>query len=112
MVSEDDNPQQKSDQGVSDMSERLDLDPEEARILLDFERGELESVRNFKREKLRLESAARDFAKKNRRINIRISSRDLERLQKRAAREGMPYQTLISSTLHKFVTGKLKPVDR
>ena len=40
--------------------------------------------------------------------NRRISSRDLEKLQKRAVMEGIPYQTLIASTLHKFVTGKLK----
>jgi hypothetical protein len=42
--------------------------------------------------------------------NRRISSRDLEKLQKRAVMEGIPYQTLIASTLHKFVTGKLKEV--
>ena len=44
---------------------------------------------------------------KGKRINIRFSDRDLERIRKRAAAEGMPYQTLISSTLHKFVTGRL-----
>jgi predicted DNA binding CopG/RHH family protein len=45
---------------------------------------------------------------KDKRINIRISARDPEKIQKRAAKEGIPYQTLISSTLHKLVTGKLK----
>ena len=40
--------------------------------------------------------------------NRRISSRDLEKLQKRAVMEGIPYQTLIATTLHKFVTEKLK----
>ena len=49
--------------------------------------------------------------RKNRRINIRISDRDLEQLQKIAIREGVPYQRLISSTLHKFVAGRLKEID-
>ena len=110
MVPEDDYPKQESDQRVSQMNKRLELDHEEVDVLREFERGELESIRNFKDEKRRLEAAAREFLKKDRRINIRISSQDLERLQKRAANEGMPYQTLISSTLHKFVTGKLKSV--
>lgn len=92
------------------MSKDFELDHEETEILRALERGELASIRNFEQEKLRMESAAREFLRKDRRINIRISSRDLERLRKQAAKEGMPYQTLISSTLHKFATGKLKPV--
>ena len=83
------------------------LDKEERRILQDFERGEFESLRNFRQEKRQMEDAARRMLQKGKRINIRISDRDLERIRKRAAAEGMPYQTLISSTLHKFVTGRL-----
>jgi predicted DNA binding CopG/RHH family protein len=86
----------------------LKLDEEELQILGDFERGEFESIENFRAEKRNLEAAARRTLQKDRRINIRISSRDLEKLQKRAAMEGVPYQTLIASTLHKFVTGQLK----
>jgi predicted DNA binding CopG/RHH family protein len=86
----------------------LKLDEEEVQILGDFERGEFESIENFRAEKRSLEAAARETFQKDKRINIRISSRDLEKLQKRAALEGIPYQTLIASTLHKFVTGKLK----
>ena len=93
------------------MKNPLKLDREEVKILRDFERGELTSINNFKEEKRQLEEAAHNFLQKDRRINIRISSRDLETLQKRAVKEGMPYQTLISSTLHKFVTGKLKSVE-
>ena len=93
------------------MKNSLKLDEEEVKILRDFERGELTSINNFKEEKRQLEEAAHNFLQKDRRINIRISSRDLETLQKKAAKEGMPYQTLISSTLHKFVTGKLKSVE-
>ncbi len=45
--------------------------------------------------------------RKDRRINIRISTKDLEALQKRALEEGIPYQTLVSSVLHKYVSGRL-----
>ena len=93
------------------MKNSLKLDQEEVKILRDFERGELTSINNFKEAKRQLEEAAHKFLQKDKRINIRISSRDLSSLQKRAAKEGMPYQTLISSTLHKFVTGKLKSIE-
>ena len=88
------------------------LDEEELEILRDFERGEFESLKNFKDEKRRLEEAAQKTLQKDRRINIRISARDLEKIQKRAVIEGIPYQTLIASTLHKFVTGKLKETEQ
>ena len=93
------------------MKNSLKLDQEEMKILQDFERGELTSINNFKEAKRQLEKAAHEFLQKDKRINIRISSRDLSSLQKKAAKEGMPYQTLISSTLHKFVTGKLKRIE-
>ena len=86
----------------------LKLDKEELQILGDFERGEFESIQNCRAEKRSLEAAARRTLQKDKRINIRISSRDLEKLQKRTVMEGVPYQTLIASTLHKFVIGKLK----
>jgi len=47
-------------------------------------------------------------SRKDQRINIRISSKDLEAIQKRALEEGLPYQTLISSLLHKYVSGRLR----
>lgn len=93
------------------MKKPLKLDEEELQLLQDFERGELTSITHFKEAKRKLEEAAHDFLQKDKRINIRISSRDLEALQKKARKEGMPYQTLISSTLHKFVTGKLRSVE-
>ncbi len=92
------------------MKRPLQLDEEEFRILRDFERGEFESIKNFREEKRKLEEAARNTLQKDKHINIRISSRDLANLQKKAAKEGVPYQTLISSALHKLVTGKLKEV--
>ena len=86
----------------------LKLDEEELQIRRDFEREEFESIQHFRKEKRSLEAATRRTLQKDKRINISISSRDLEKLQKRATMEGIPYQTLIASTLHKFVTGKLK----
>ncbi len=94
------------------MKNSLKLDEDEVKILQDFERGEFTSLTNFKQEKRHLEEVAHEFLQKDKRINIRISSRDLEALQKKATQEGMLYQTLISSTLHKFVTGKLKSVEQ
>ena len=86
------------------------LDKEESALLQAFELGELVRVDSWKGEKKPLEEAAEQFFKKDQRINIRISSNDLAKLRKKAATEGIPYQTLISGTLHKFVTGQLKPV--
>jgi len=59
----------------------MQFDEQELQILQDFERGEFESIRNFQSEKTQLEEAARNTLQKDKRINIRISSRDLERLQ-------------------------------
>ncbi len=79
----------------------------EQEILASFERGEWKPVRNQKGEIARLRAAAEVTLLKNKRVNIRISSRDLEGLQARAAEEGVPYQTLMASVLHKFVSGRL-----
>ena len=92
-------------------TDRLKLDQEELQILQDFERGELVSIRHYHEEKEILEETARHTFQKDKRINIRISSRDLEKIQKRAAKEGIPYQTFISGSLHKLVTGRLKEVS-
>lgn len=55
-----------------------------------------------------LQRAARETITKDKRINIRISSRDLVALKRKANRYGMPYQTLISSVLHRYLTGELE----
>ena len=72
-----------------------------------IDRGEWSSVADLKRERGRYQRYAKATFKKDRRVNIRISSKDLESLQKRALEEGIPYQTLISSLLHKYVSGRL-----
>ena len=87
---------------------KMQLDEEELQILQDFEHVEFESIQNFRDEKRKLEEAAHNTLQKDKRINIRISSSDLEKIQARAAKEGMPYQTYIASTLHKVVAGRLK----
>jgi predicted DNA binding CopG/RHH family protein len=87
---------------------QLKFDDEELQILQDFERGEFESLKNFREEKRRLERAAKRALQTDKRIKIRLSVRDLRMIRKRAIAEGMSYETLIASTLHKFVTGQLK----
>jgi predicted DNA binding CopG/RHH family protein len=84
----------------------------EQEILASFERGEWKPVRNQKGEIARLRATAEATLLKNKRVNIRISSRDLEGLQARAAEEGVPYQTLMASVLHKFVSGRLVESQR
>ena len=85
---------------------RPKLDKEEQAILDDFESGEFKSVLTSSRKKA-IQAAAEETVRKDKRINIRISSRDLESLQRRALKEGIPYQTLVSSILHKYVSGSL-----
>ncbi|EKD86753.1 MAG: hypothetical protein ACD_37C00158G0003 [uncultured bacterium] len=81
-----------------------ELDPEEEEILKAFEEGKLVRVKNFNKEKKLLEEAARRTLNKTKNINIRLSERDLLKLKAKAAREGIPYQTLASSILHKATT--------
>ena len=83
------------------------LSEEEKEILDAFEAGALKSVLTPRRKKY-LRSVAEETFKKDRRINIRISNRDLSLLQRRALEEGIPYQTLVASVLHKYVDGQLK----
>lgn len=83
------------------------LDRDEKEILESVEREEWKSVPHLGRERKRFKSYAVATFKKDRRINIRISSKDLLAIQKRALEEGIPYQTLISSLLHKYVSGRL-----
>ena len=83
-----------------------DADAYEIGILEAFEAGRLKSVAT-KRELARFKAAARATAIKDRRINIRLSSFDLNDIQVKALEAGIPYQTLIASVLHKYVTGRL-----
>jgi len=81
------------------------LDKYEKELWDSFERNEWKSVPNLPKRKAELKEYARETVRKNKRVNIRISERDLNELQRIAIREGLPYQTLISSILHKYVSG-------
>jgi predicted DNA binding CopG/RHH family protein len=83
------------------------LTEEEQEILDSFERGEWAPVKDLSKRKRELIRYARNTLKKDKRLNIRISERDLNELQKKAVGEGLPYQTFVSSIIHKFVNGKL-----
>jgi predicted DNA binding CopG/RHH family protein len=83
-----------------------ELDAYELEVLQAYESGKLKPIAN-KAELQRMRAAARATAIKDKRVNIRLSSVDLLDIQAKALQEGMPYQTLIASVLHKYVTGKL-----
>lgn len=87
------------------------IDDDELGMLAAFEQGKLRSVAT-KAELQKLKAAARATALKDRRVNIRLSSIDLGDIQVKALEQGVPYQTLIASVLHKYVSGRLveKPV--
>jgi predicted DNA binding CopG/RHH family protein len=80
-----------------------ELDKEEQEIEGAFERGEFVSVPNVKKEIARYSLVAKQTLNHNRNINIRLSERDLHKLKAKAQEEGLPYQTLIASLLHKYV---------
>ena len=82
------------------------LDDYENELLSDFEQGQLKSIAPSKADLTKFKAAATATFLKEKRINIRLSSPDLMDIQARALEEGMPYQTLIASILHKFVSGK------
>ena len=82
-------------------------DEEELEILQALEAGTLKPVADLKKQMKAHRSAAEATFKKDQRLNIRISSRDLKNLQARALEEGIPYQTFAASLLHKFVSGHL-----
>ena len=86
----------------------MKLEADEKDILDSVERGEWRSARAPKRVLSRYSCSAKATFKKDRRLNIRISTKDLEAIQKRALEEGLPYQTLIASLLHKYASGRLR----
>ena len=86
---------------------KTDSDDEEKEILGSYDRGEWRPVKNQEQEMKRLGEYARNTLRKDKRINIRMSSKDLDQVQAIAAEEGIPYQTLLSSIIHKYVSGRL-----
>lgn len=86
------------------------LNPEDQDMLEAFDADEFKSDLKDER-RTQLSQLAEETIKKDKRINIRISSRDLEALQRRAIEEGLPYQSLVSSVLHKYVSGSFKDIS-
>ena len=85
----------------------IDIDKHEKEILDDFEKGHFVSIPHVE-EKMRMaRNAAKNFMKRDKRVNIRISEADLNMARKLAAEEGLPYQTLLASVIHKFISGRL-----
>jgi predicted DNA binding CopG/RHH family protein len=86
-------------------TDKIALNIEERALLKSIENNEWKTVKNINKEKFFAKNAAENFLRKEARINIRISQSDLKRLKQLAAYEGLPYQTLISSILHKHASG-------
>jgi len=83
------------------------LTKEEKEILDSFEKDEWVPVVDLSKRKKELAEYARNTLRKDKRLNIRISERDLIELQRKAVKEGLPYQTYVSSIIHKFINGTL-----
>lgn len=82
------------------------LDKEELEILRDIEEGKYKTVANVKEEIRKVREVARNTIQKRKNINIRITEKTLHKLKAKAIEEGIPYQTLASSILHKYVSSK------
>ena len=84
------------------------IDQEEKDLMESIERDEWQPVKDINKEKEKAIEAARNTLKKNKRINLRLTQKDYHQIQIRAIEEGIPYQTLISSIIHKYLTGSLQ----
>ena len=80
-------------------------DDEEKDLITAYQSGEFRPVKDQQAAKQTAVQAARRYLRKGARVNIRLSTADLEMLKRRAAEEGLPYQSLIASVLHKYVSG-------
>ena len=81
-------------------------DKEELELMKSIETEEWVSVNNLEEEISKAKKAAQATHTKRERMNIRISPNDLRRLKIKAIEEGMPYQTLVSSIIHKYLIGR------
>ena len=86
----------------------MKIKKEEKDLLGSVEREEWITIPDVREEVKRYKEYVRATFRKDKRVNIRISEKDLVKLQRRALKEGLPYQTLTSSILHKFITGQLE----
>ncbi|HEX2867056.1 MAG TPA: hypothetical protein VHO03_08430 [Ignavibacteriales bacterium] len=86
------------------------LEKNEVEILKPVEDGEWQSVKDVEKKKAEYARYAKNTSAKNKRINIRLSEMDLAKLKAKSLEEGVPYQTLIASIIHKYVHGKFREV--
>lgn len=87
------------------------IDQEEKDLMESIERDEWQPVKNFDSERKKAIEAARNTFKKDKRINLRLYQKDYHQIQIKAIEEGIPYQTLISSIVHKYLNGSLLPIS-
>jgi predicted DNA binding CopG/RHH family protein len=85
----------------------MKLSKQEKQIVESVERGDWRSVRGVKKQIKRYKEYAEATVRKDKRVNIRMSEKDLIRIRKKAMEEGLPYQTLISSVLHRYANNRL-----
>ena len=83
------------------------LNKEEKEILESYEKGEWEKIPYHEKENQKFRELASNSLKKDKRINIRLSERDLSEIKRKAVHEGVSYQALVSSILHKYINGRL-----
>jgi predicted DNA binding CopG/RHH family protein len=86
------------------MKKKTVLNKDEETLIAEYERGAFRPVKNQDMARKEAMEAARRYLRKDARINIRLSTADLDMLKQRAAEEGLPYQSLIASILHKYVS--------
>jgi predicted DNA binding CopG/RHH family protein len=89
---------------------KIRLDQEELELSRSLDRGEWETIADIKEEKEKVKKAADNYFRKTKekRICIRVFSNDLERIKAIAESDGLPYQTLVTSILHKYASGRFK----
>lgn len=81
------------------------IDQEEQDMILSLENEKWQQVENVEEEKEKALMAAKNTIKKDKRINLRLTQKDYYQIQLKAIEEGIPYQTLISSVIHKYLNG-------
>lgn len=89
---------------------KIYLDKEEQALDKSLENGEWVPIDNMQEEMAKYQVSASKHLKKDKKINIRLSEWDYNKIKIRAAEEGLPYQTLLSSLIHKYITGRVKVI--
>jgi predicted DNA binding CopG/RHH family protein len=87
---------------------KIFLDKDEITLEKEIEKGEWVPVPDMAEEIKKYQSHARHALNKNKKINIRLSDWDYNKIKARAVQEGLPYQSLVSSLIHRYLTGNLK----